>query len=42
MKTKTNNQNNNTQKTEPSAEDKALAELVRKKVIKQYQKVAND
>ena len=33
MKTKTNNQNQNTQKTEPSAEDKALAELVRTKVL---------
>lgn len=31
MKSKTNNQN--TQKTKPSAEDKALAELVRTKVI---------
>lgn len=33
MKTKTNNQNQNTTKTEPSAEDKALAELVRTKVL---------
>ena len=36
MKTKTNNQNQNTPntpKTEPSSEDKALAELVRTKVL---------
>lgn len=33
MKTKTNNQNQNTTKTEPSAEDKALAELIRTKVL---------
>lgn len=33
METKTNKQNQNTPKTEPSAEDKALAELVRTKVL---------
>lgn len=33
MKTKTNNKNQNTTKTEPSPEDKALAELVRAKVL---------
>ena len=33
MKTKTNNQNQNTTKTEPSAKDKALAELVRTKIL---------
>lgn len=33
MKTKSNEHNQNTPKTEPSAEDKALAELVRTKVL---------
>lgn len=33
METKTNNQNQNTPKTEESAEDKALAKLVRTKFI---------
>lgn len=33
METKNNNQNQNTPKTEPSAEDKALAKLVRTKVL---------
>ena len=33
MKTKSNNKNQNTTKTEPSAEDKALAELVRTNVL---------
>lgn len=45
MKTKTNNQNQNTPKTEPSANDKALAELVRTKVldfVKGMKKVCND
>lgn len=33
MKTKSNSENQNTTKTEPSDENKALAELVRKKVL---------
>lgn len=33
MKTKTNNKNQNITKTEPSADDKSLAELVRKNVL---------
>lgn len=45
MKTKTNNKNQNTTKTEPSPEDKVLSELVRAKVldfVNDMKKLCND
>lgn len=41
MKTKTNNKNQNTPKTKPSAKDKALAKVVRTKFICAIQDMAN-